>query len=182
MMSTETLLEQKLLHSHKKEMIVFLKKHPEYFDEAVELAIQNKQPYSWRAAWVLWSYISKNDIRIKNHIPKLIKAIRNKADGHQRELLKILLEMNLNEEEEGYLFDLCVTLWEDVEKKPSIRYTAFKFIIKMAKKHPELSNEILLLAQDKYLNSLSPGVHRSIKKMITNTIALNHNKSQQSLT
>ena len=168
-MSAETKLEYALLHSHKNEMISFMNAHPEYFEEAIELAIQDKQPYSWRAAWVLWSCITKNDSRVQKQIHKILKSIGDKTDGHQRELIKILLEMDLNEEQEGYLFDICVSLWEQVEKKPSVRYTAFRFINKTAFQHPELFNEILLLTQDKYMRTLSPGVHRSILKMIKNT-------------
>jgi len=62
-MSKETRLEYALTHSHKNEMISFTKEHPEYYEEAIELAITDTQPYSWRAAWVLWSCISKNDSR-----------------------------------------------------------------------------------------------------------------------
>lgn len=170
MISKETSLEYALMHSHKNEMISFIKSHPEYFEEAIELAIQNKQPYSWRAAWVLWSCITINDKRVQKHIPKIIENIKDKEDGHQRELIKILLEMDLNEEQEGYLFDICVSLWEEVEKKPSVRYTAFKFINKTVYKYPDLSQEILLLAQEKYLNTLSPGVRKSIRKLIQRTI------------
>ncbi len=168
-MSKETSLEYALTHAHKNEMISFMKAHPEYFEEAIELAIKDKQPYSWRAAWVLWSCITKNDDRVQKHIYKILKSIGDKTDGHQRELIKILLEMDLNEEQEGYLFDICVSLWEQVEKKPSVRFTAFRFINKTAYKYPDLSKEILLLAQEKYMKTLSPGVRKSILKMLKNT-------------
>jgi hypothetical protein len=36
-------------------LISYLSAHPEYFEEAITLAISDKQPYSWRAAWLLWS-------------------------------------------------------------------------------------------------------------------------------
>jgi hypothetical protein len=166
----ETKLEYTLVHSYKDEMISFMRMHPEYFEEAIALAIKDKQPYSWRAAWLLWSCINENDPRIQKHIQKIIESIGNKEDGHQRELIKILLEMNLNEEQEGYLYDLCVSLWKQVEKKPSVRFTAFRFIKITAHKHPGLMNELLLLTQDKYMRSLSPGVHKSILKMIKNSI------------
>ncbi len=170
-MSKETKLEYALTHSHKNEMISFMKIHPEYFEEAIELAITDKQPYSWRAAWVLWSCITKNDPCVQKHVNRIIGCIGNKSDGHQRELLKILLEMDLTEEQQGYLFDLCVSLWEQVEKKPSVRFTAFRFIVRTAQKHPDLRNELRLYTQEKYLRSLSPGVHRSIEKMIQHTSA-----------
>ncbi|NNG09559.1 MAG: hypothetical protein HKM92_05280, partial [Arenibacter sp.] len=118
----ETKLEHALMHSHKEEMIAFMDANPDYFEEAIELAVNNKQPYSWRAAWLLWSCIGENDPRVQKHIQKILESIRDKSDGHQRELIKILLVMNLTEEEEGYLYDVCVKLWQQIEKKPSVRF------------------------------------------------------------
>ncbi|MCP3930044.1 MAG: hypothetical protein GY705_13200 [Bacteroidetes bacterium] len=162
----ETAFEHLLTSAYKAEMISYMDTHPEAFEEAVELAISNKQPYSWRAAWLLWSCLEENDQRIQAHIGKIINVILGKKDGHQRELLKILLLMELDEEYEGFLFDICMTVWETINKRPSVRFTAFKVILKIAKKHPELSNEISFLTQDHYLDSLSSGVKRSISRMI----------------
>jgi len=162
----ETTLESKLLNSYKDEMISFMENHPEYFEEAIELAIADKQPYSWRAAWLLWSCMEENDERIKKYIKKIVDTLETKDDGHQRELLKILLQMKLKDEYEGKLFNLCMNIWEQINKTPSVRINALKFIIKIAKKHPELSQEITFLTQDHYLESLSPGVKHSVSKLM----------------
>ena len=162
----ESALEHILMSSYKEGMISFMDNHPECFDEAIELAISNKQPYSWRSAWLLWSCIEENDKRIKGHIDKIINSLKNKKDGHERELIKILSKMELNEEQEGYLFNICMTVWEKINKRPSVRHTAFMFILKIAKKHPELRNEIAFFTQDQYLDTLSPGVKNSIYRMI----------------
>lgn len=166
-MNMESILENKLLTSYKKEMISFMNSHPEYFEEAVELALSDKHHYSWRAAFVLWSVIEENDKRIKKHINKIVKAVKGKSDGHQRELLKILLMMELDEKYEGILFDICMNFWEQIDKSPSVRVNALKMIIKIAEKHPELKKEISFLAQDHYLESLSPGARHSVKKIIS---------------
>lgn len=162
----ETALEHILISSYKAEMISFMGAHPEDFEEAIELAISNKQPYSWRAAWLLWSCMEENDQRIQRHIKNIISTITTRNDDHQRELLKILLQMELNEEYEGFLFNVCVTVWEKINKKPSVRLTAFKIILKIAKKHPDLSHEITFLTQNQYLDLLSPAAKKSISKMI----------------
>ena len=162
----ETALEHTLTSFYKTGMIAYMDAHPEDFEEAIELAISNKQPYSWRAAWLLWSCMQKNDVRVQSHIKNIIDAIKDKKDGHQRDLLIILLQMELNEEYEGFLFHICVDIWEKINKKPSARITAFKNIIKIAKKYPELSNEVIFFTQNQYLESLSPGVKKSISKMI----------------
>jgi hypothetical protein len=162
----ETALEKTLTSCLKDEMISFMKAHPEYFEEAIELSVSDNQPYSWRAAFVLWSVIEVNDRRIKKHIKKFVKAIKNKNDGHQRELLKILLMMEVDEKYEGLLFDTCFSIWEQISKAPAVRVNALKMIIKIANKHPELKKEISFLAQDHYLESLSPGAKHSVKKIM----------------
>lgn len=162
----ETPLKHILTSSYKADMIYYMDEHPEDFEGAIKLAISNKQPYSWRAAWLLWSCMEENDQRIQGFIKKIINTITTKNDDHQRELLKILLQMELNEKYEGFLFNVCVTVWEKINKKPSVRLTAFKIIVKIAKKHPDLYHEIIFLTQNQYLDSLSPVVKRSVSKMI----------------
>ena len=162
----ESEFEHELLSSYKHQMIAYMNSHPEVFDEAIELALSDKQPYSWRAAFTLWSVIKENDKRIQKHIKRIVKAVKTKKDGHQRELLKILLMMDLDEKYESELFDICMSLWEQINNTPSVRYNAFKFILKIANKHPELKKEISFITQDHYINSLSPGAKHSIKKLI----------------
>jgi hypothetical protein len=158
----ESELEKTLTSRYKNEMISFMNSHPEYFEEAIELALSDNQPYSWRAAFVLWSVIEENDTRIQKHIKRIVKAVKGKSDGHQRELLKILLMMELDEKYEGVIFDMCMDIWEQISKAPAVRVNALKMIIKIANKHPELKKEISFLAQDHYLESLSPGAKHSV--------------------
>jgi hypothetical protein len=162
----ETPLKQKLIRCYKDEMISFLESNPECFNEAIELALTDEQPYSWRAAWLIWSCMEKDDARLQKHLKKIINSIKTKQDGHQRELIKILLMMNLNKVHEGKLFALCLDLWEDVNKDPSVRFTALKMLLKIAKNYKELFKEISILTQDQYLESLSPGVKKSISKLL----------------
>ncbi len=167
MPTTETPLEYTLTHTHKADMFAFMQQHPDSYEEAFKLAISNKQPYAWRAAWLLWSCLSKNDKRVRKHIPKILKAIPEKADGHQRELVKILSLMDLNEDAQGTLFDICLNLWKSIEKKPSVRYIAFQYLAKTAQQHPDLVTEIKYYTQKEYLVTLSPGVRRAINKLLT---------------
>jgi len=147
-------------------MIAYMAEHPEYIREAIQLAVTNKQPYSWRAAWLLWSCMDENDKRLKKYINKIISSLANKEDGHQRELIKILMKMQLNDKQEGILFNFCIALWKKNNNRPSLRYTAFQFIIKTAKKYRELSDEISFLTQNHYLDSLTHGAKKSIDRMI----------------
>jgi hypothetical protein len=111
-------LEKTLISCYKDEMISFMNDHPECFEEAVELALSDKQPYAWRAAFLLWSVIEINDKRIKKFIKRIVNAAKTKSDSHQRELLKILLMMELDEKYESVLFDLCMNIWVQISKAP----------------------------------------------------------------
>jgi hypothetical protein len=162
----ETKLEHILTNSYKTEMISHMKSHPEDFEEAIILAISDKQPYSWRAAWLLWSCMDKKDQRINRYVEKIIDALQTKPDDQVRELLIILQRMELSDEIEGKLFDICVNIWEKLGKQPSVRYNAFKLMVKIIKKHPDLSKEILFLTESHYTDSLSDTVKKSISKMI----------------
>lgn len=165
-MATE--LENAILSKYKTGLVAYINDHPEYFEEAVDLALSDKKPYCWRAASLVGDYITFDDKKIKKHIGKIVKALQEKEDGHQRELLKILLKMNLNQKQAGVVFDICIGLWESIQKQPSVRITAMRMIFKFAESYPELENEIAYLFQEHYLETLSPGVKHSIKKMLKN--------------
>jgi len=162
----DPLLKSILLQRKKSEMTRFITDHPGYFDDSLKLALQNEQPFSWRAAWMICGTMKKNDPRVKPHIQEIITSVPGLEDGHQRELLKILLKMNLEESFESLLFDLSVQLWEQVRKKSSVRSFAFKTMIKVAEKYPELNNEVISLSQPHFINPLSPGIRRGVIKSL----------------
>ena len=89
----ETALEHILTTSYKSEMIAYINSHPEDFDEAIQLAIADKQPYSWRASWLLWSCMNYNDQRIRSYVDQIINTLPTKGDDQKRELLLILQRM-----------------------------------------------------------------------------------------
>lgn len=158
--------EEILTSTTKEGMVVYIKKHPNCFDEAIQLILSDKSPYCWRAAWVLNSYIKKNDPRVIPHIQKIIDCFPEKEDGHQRELIRLLMRMNLDEDQEGYLFEHCVNIWEQIGKQSSIRYFAMLYITETIKKYPELKNELTLLTEDHYLEPISSGIRKSVVKLV----------------
>ncbi|MDI6402862.1 hypothetical protein QLX67_12720 [Balneolaceae bacterium ANBcel3] len=154
-----------LLNARKADMVSYVEAHPEVFEELMDLAVSGTDHLSWRAAWLLWSCMEENDHRLQRFIPRILDAIPEKEDSHKRELFLVLLKMELNEQEEGILFDLCVRVWEDTRKKPSVRHGAFRLIIKIARRYPELMDEIGYLTGHPYVETLSAGVKRSVMKL-----------------
>ena len=166
MNSTPTPLEHILTHTHKEEMIAYLKSHPADFSEALQLALVDKQPYSWRAAWLLWSCMERDDKRIKRYLNKIISILPFRNESQQRDLMMILLRMNLNDDQQAKLFDVCTDIWFDVKKKPSVRINAFKLMTSVSKSHPELIPELISMTESRFVQSLSHGVRHSLNKII----------------
>lgn len=143
-----------------------MENHPESFQQVIQLALSDRQPFAWRAAWLLWSCTDENDPRVQPFLKDILAVLPSRGDGHQRELLKIVNQLQLDEDHEGILFDACVSMWENVHKKPSVRFHAMKTILKITEKYPELTGEISFLTQEHYLESLSGGIRNSVLRMI----------------
>ncbi len=160
---SETRLEYILTHGYKADMIDYLKSNPDDLDELISLSLLDKQPYSWRAAWLLCSYVKKNDPLIIPHINTIVEMLPTVSDSQKREFLTILRKMDLPEDLEGIIFDHCVNIWEDITKQGSVRINALRLIVKIMEKHPDLKNEMSFLLQSHYTDQLSPGIKHSIK-------------------
>jgi hypothetical protein len=162
----ESPLEHILTHSYKAGMIDWMQQNPESFGELVSLASADKQPYSWRASWLLWSVMEENDSRVRGEVEKMISVLPYRNDSQQRELMMILDKMEISEELEGILFNHCVGLWEQTRKKTAIRSRAFAIMMKIGRKYPELMHEIGFLAEEKYLDTLSVAARKGIGRIL----------------
>jgi len=163
----ETKLEYALTNSYKDDLISYIKSHQIYFSELIKLSISDKQPYSWRAAWLLWSCMDNNDKRIRRYISKIIDILPDRQDNQQRELLMILQRMELHTKHEGQLFESCAKIWGNVNKNTSLRCNAFKIMIALSKKYPDLLNEIHSLTDTYYTDNVTDNVKKSIAKLMT---------------
>ncbi len=158
----ESLLENKF---SKDELVSFLEKNPNQFKNLYNIAITNNQPQAWRGAWLLNQIMVKNDNRLQNKVSSILKLLPQCTEGHQREWLRVLEKLNINENQEAVLFDICTKIWQDILKSPGVRIVAFRFLVKIAKKYPELTNEIEPLTQTHFTETLSPGIKSSFIKL-----------------
>ena len=131
-------LEELLTKSLRKQVLVdHIKDNHQDFEKAITISLTDDQPRAWRAAWLLFHCMKNNDQRISPHLNKAIKLLNNFNDGHQREWLKILNKMKLSDDQHSLLFDTCISIWEDINKSPSVRGTAFQTLLKIIKNYPD---------------------------------------------
>ena len=149
----------------KPRMMDAVRRHPRFFGQALRLLLAGQVVYTWRAAWLLNCNMNENDRRIRKHVNGLVEILPQRPENEQREILKILLRMEIGEDTEGLLLDHCISIWKRPNLRPGVRYYALKLVSNIALRHPELRNELDLLTQDFHLETISPGIRRSIMKL-----------------
>ncbi|GAA4840755.1 hypothetical protein GCM10023331_27190 [Algivirga pacifica] len=159
------MLSELLTQRHTKEqLLAILNEHPEWTEELIDLAVSGRHPEGWRAAWLLGFVADK--YRLQQRVGELIATLPDKSDGYQRELLKRIQELTLNEEQEGELFDYAVQIWESIGKIPSVRSMAMNLMLAIIQKYPELKEELTYLLEEEYLSTLSPGIRKGLEKRV----------------
>lgn len=104
---------------------------------------------AWRASWILANFSKTNPEILDKYADIIIKGIKKiNSNGHLRETIKILLNLNLTEEQTSKVFDICYTLLEDNKRQPSVRSIAFQYLIKVANNYPELKREIIIVFEN----------------------------------
>tara|TARA_B110000908_G_C9997567_1_gene332646 strand:+ start:109 stop:663 length:555 start_codon:yes stop_codon:yes gene_type:complete len=148
-------------------------------DSIINLSIDNVHDFSWRSAWLISKSINKkNDNRYLSYVDKFISGLEGKKSSHKRELFKIILMFDLNEDQDGLLYNSAVDAWINIKLKPSTRFYAMVHILKIGTKYPSLRKEINFIINDQYLDSLSNGISTSIIKK-TNSFMRNVEKEKR---
>lgn len=138
-------------------------------EDRLKQALRNDKD-SWIHAWQI-SHAKKTELnKLEGQIKKIISAIDGKKDGHQRELLKVLLKLNLTDDQLSLLWDICLRIWLDIQKQSSVRISAYKILVNTAKKYKPLSDELIRLTEDKHVSSLSNGIKNSTYKNLLNEL------------
>lgn len=98
-MTTEKTVKNNLIkvitQSHKNEMVAYVKSNDATFSVLLSMALSHNSPYAWRASWLLWSCMEKNDQRLFSSLPKIIDLLPQCKQNQQRELLLVLQRMTL---------------------------------------------------------------------------------------
>lgn len=159
-------LREAMMTMMKKDAVQWIKSHPDCFTDLVQLSMADEQPYSKRAAYLLWDCIDPNDPRIEKKFKMIWKKLPELTDSQQWNLLKVLSMLKVPEELKGPIFDYCLLMFMDHNRSPALRYNACKWLFELAKEEPELFHEIKNVLQSPYTDSLTRGVKHSVMKML----------------
>jgi hypothetical protein len=125
-----------------------------HFDTLLQLALHEKDPLAWRAAWVLDGSDEKKPGLARKHVSGIVKTLPEvKSIGTLRSLLRLLTRHAIPEEEQGLLIDLCFSYLVSELYPVAVKVHAMQVIYNHVLLYPELKNELITVIEDQAMNN-----------------------------
>lgn len=148
-------------------MLSHLEKDPALVDAYVDFSLSEHE-FAWRAAWVISHFSNKYPRQIEKYAQKYIETLpKIQRDGHIREIINTLTNLNLTEEQESELFEICYELIQSNKRQSSVRAVCFRFMMNLADNYPELKDEIRIIFEN-IKDYLSPGIRSGMEMRLEN--------------
>ncbi len=120
----------------------------------LHLALHEKDPIAWRAAWVLDGSDELKSGLARKHISKIVKALPElESMGTLRSLLRMLTRYDIPENEQGLLIDLCFSYLVSELYPVAVKAHAMQIIYHHVLLYPELKNELIAVIEDQAENN-----------------------------
>lgn len=142
-------IESLLFDSSKRTILSVSKmvcEHPELFDEVLQVAFADTSKVSARAMRVICFCSAENPELIRPWLPVLLGKLENvKTEGMKMNILKIFTfqPYRLEEEQLGYLVELCFRYISNGLEKPAIKAYSLDILYKTARQEPGLIPELI---------------------------------------
>jgi hypothetical protein len=148
-------------------MLSHLEKDPALVDAYAEFSL-SEHSFAWRAAWVIHHFSNKYPQQVQKYADKYITILpKLERDGHIREIISILINLDLTEEQETELFDICYELIQSNKRQSSVRAISFRFMMRLADNYPELREEIRIIFEN-IKDYISPGIRSGMELRLKN--------------
>lgn len=113
------------------------------FKKIIDIIYNGDPPLPQRASWLLAALNEKHPELLLPYIPLFIDTLPIfKIDGIKRNMALVLASHNIPKKLQGKLINLCFDLLLSSEETVAVKVHAMQAIANIAKKHPELQNEL----------------------------------------
>lgn len=146
-------LRETILSEHSKtncdRIVTWIGSNQQRFNELFYLFLNDESRVTQRAAWPLSFSAIAHPALMKNNFEKLIKNLHhpNLHDAIKRNTVKLLQQIEIPEECEGDVMNICFQYVESPTEAVAIKAFSLTILGKLAKKFPEILPEIKLLIE-----------------------------------
>lgn len=141
---------------------------PQHFSTLMNYILTEKDPVPPRAAWVAEIVSEKKPCLLIPWTGKLIEGLESFTHpGTTRNVLKMLMRVEIPEEYQGLLIDICFRWIADENVKVASKIFSMQIIENHVNQYPELAFELSELIRDQF-NKNSAGFKSRGKKVLKN--------------
>jgi hypothetical protein len=124
------------------------------FGTLLDLALHEKDPLAWRAAWILDGSDERSPGLASDYIPGIIHRLSGiESTGTLRSLLRLLCRYDIGEEDQGILIDLCFSYLISELYPVAVKVHAMQIIYQHVLIYPELKEELITVIRDQVDNN-----------------------------
>lgn len=124
------------------------------FSSLLDIALNEKDPLAWRAAWVLDGSDERFPCLAKESIATIVQRLPDiKSKGTIRSLLRLLCRYEIKKKEQGILIDLCFNYLVSELYPVAVKVHAMQIIYNHVLIYPELKEELVTVIRDQVGNN-----------------------------
>ncbi len=137
----------------------------EMISELVLLSCSDGEKVSMKASWVLRYVAQKNKNLVQSHLVQIIRQLEQASFSCQRSLLNTLEYFTIPTALEDETYTACFNILLNRSAPVANQACCMELLSEICLKHPDLSNELILVIEDLLING-SPGIKMKGKKVI----------------
>lgn len=177
----ENLREQLLKVNSKANCKVILKwvgTNPDRYKELIDLFLENEYRISQRAAMVVGDLHRVYPFMIIPYLPRVVKNLRNASitDAVKRNSVRILQEIDVPDDLQGDVLDICFTWLADPKMPVAVRAFSMTVCWNICQKIPELMPELRMTIED-WIDQGTPGFKSRGNKILKAMTAYEQRKN-----
>jgi hypothetical protein len=153
-MDLKSLLTNNLSSSEKELIVRELGDSERNFTTLLELALFEKDPMAWRAAWVLDGCDERHPELSTAFLSRIIRHLpETESMGTLRSMLRLLSRHEILEADQGALIDLCFGTMVSERFPVAVKVYAMQIIYNHVLIYPELKEELVSVIRDQSENN-----------------------------
>lgn len=164
--------------NHALQIASFIGNDSEKFAELMKLFLNSSYRLNQRSSMTVSLCVERNPKLFNPFIEPVLLNLKGKVpDAVVRNTLRILQFVDIPEENAGLAADICFSFLESSKTPVAIKVFSMTVLFNIAKKEPDLKNELKMLVEDQ-LPYASAGFKNRGKKILK-SIAAERNSSNQ---
>lgn len=145
------MLEERQSKAITNDIVNFVVKHPDSLNELMNLFLFGELRISQRASWPVGDLGVKDPHLFEPYIESIVKNMHNPVhDAVLRNSLRILGSIEIPEELQGEVYELCFNFLLDLKFPIAIRVFSMTVLSNIAKNFPELKEELISVIEEHY--------------------------------